>query len=187
LRSVKRSSILFLLLLAVAGTSAVREVDRAWRRMESSQTGAAKWIWATDDVHSPHPVRFTATRSILIEEPITFARAKIFVDRRYRFFLDGAPVGEGGQKPGDPMDVYDLSTRFPRGPHVFAIEAESPTGIGGILFGLDISGHGRNAVVSDEKWKIGDRPAFVWGKPPIYPWLFPSVASMESASRAAAQ
>jgi hypothetical protein len=155
--------------------------------MESSTTGRAKWIWATDDVKTPHPLKFAARRSFLLELPVAGARARIFVDRSYRFFLDGALVGSGSKKPGDAMDTYDLSGRFSRGRHDLVIEAESPTGIGGILFGLDLSGLGRNAVVSDEEWTLGGQPPFVWGKPPIYPWGFPDRAREERAARAAAQ
>jgi hypothetical protein len=77
--------------------------------------------------------------------------------------------------PGDALDVWDVSGRFPRGIHTLAVEAESPTGIGGILFARDISGHGLNAVVSDGSWTVDGRPAFVWGAPPMYPWGFPAL------------
>lgn len=181
--SVKRRAILWLMLILAAAAGAVRAVDLAWRRMESSATGRARWIWSTDDVKTPHPARFTALRSIVVEEAVTDARIKIFVDRKYRVLLDGRVVGTGGMTPGDPLDVYDVSDRFPRGVHVFAIEAESPTGIGGILFALDISGHGRNAVVSDASWSIDGRPAFVWGDPPMYPWGFPKVGPTRPPGR----
>lgn len=194
LRSVKTaptaaraSAILWMLAIAMAAASAIRSVDLMWRRMERSETGRARWIWATDDVKSPHPLKFAATRSILIDAPVEAARARIFVDRSYRFFVDGVLIGSGGQKPGDALDSYDLSSRLRPGRNDLVIEAASPTGIGGILFGLDISGHGRNAVVSDASWRVDGRPAFVWGEPPIYPWEFPVRASAERASRAATQ
>ena len=171
--SVKRSAIVWLLAIAASAGAAIRAVDLTWRRLESSETGRARWIWSTDDVKTPHPVRFTARRSIVIEETVTDARAKIFVDRAYRLRLDGREIGAGGMTPGRPMDVWDLSAALPRGVHTFEIDAESPTGIGGILFGLDVSGHGRNAVVSDATWTIDGRAAFVWGEPPMYPWGFP--------------
>ena len=172
---VKRRALLWLVLIVAAAAGAARAVDQAWRRLESSETGRARWIWWSDDVKSPHPVRFTAFRSVAIEEDVTSARIKIFVDRKYRVLLDGRAVGAGGMAPGDPLDVWDVSGRFPRGLHTFAIEAESPTGIGGILFALDISGHGLNAVVSDASWTVDGRPAFVWGEPPMYPWGFPAL------------
>jgi len=171
-RFVKRSAVAGWLAVLAASAAAVRAVDLGWRRMESSATGDARWIWSTDDVRSPRPARFTATRSIVLDEAVPASNAKIFVDRAYRLFLDGRPVAEGGMKPGDPMDSVDLG-RLGRGPHVFSIEAESPTGIGGILFALDVPGRGRGALVSDASWTIAGRPAFVWGEPPMYPWGFP--------------
>jgi hypothetical protein len=172
---VKRRGLLWLVLIVAAAAGAARAVDLAWRRLESSETGRAQWIWWGDDVKRPHPVRFTALRSVAIEEEVTDARIKVFVDRKYRVLLDGRVVGAGGMAPGDALDVWDVSGRFPRGVHTLAVEAESPTGIGGILFALDISGHGLNAVVSDGSWTIDGRPAFVWGEPPMYPWRFPAL------------
>lgn len=170
---VKRRALFWLVVITASAAGAVRAVDLAWRRLESSETGRARWIWATDDVKTPHPLRFTATRSIVIEETVTDARVKIFGDPQYRVLLDGRLVGAGRQAPGDALDVYDVSDRLGRGVHEWAIEAESPTGIGGVLFALDVSGHGRDAVVSDASWTIDGRPAFVWGDPPMYPWGFP--------------
>ena len=171
---VKRRTLAWALALAASGAAAARAADLAWRRMESPATGGAKWIWSTDDVRAPRPARFTAIRSIALDADVPSARARIFVDRGYRFFLDGRLAASGGMKPGDPMDTVDLPA-LARGVHTLALEAESPTGIGGILFALDLEGRGRAAVVSDGAWGIGARPAFVWGDPPMYPWGFPEV------------
>jgi hypothetical protein len=176
LKFVKRISILWAIAIAIAGAAAIRAVDLSWRRMERSETGRARWIWKTDDIKTPQAIRFRASKSIVIEREISSARAKIFVDRSYRLFLDGTLVGSGGQNAGDPLDVVDLSTRLSPGAHEIVIEAESPTGIGGILFGLDLSGYGRNAVVSDSSWKVEGQPVFVWGDPPMYPWRFSAIA-----------
>jgi len=69
------------------------------------------------------------------------------------------------------------------GPNRIAIEASHPTGAGGILFSLDISGHGRDALVSNGEWRVDPDPAAirsggrylptVWGLPPQYPWGYP--------------
>jgi hypothetical protein len=173
--SVKRRSLAAWIAVALASAAAARAIDRGWRRMESSATGDARWIWSTDDVKAPAPARFTASRSIVLDADAPGARAKIFADRSYRLFLDGGAVGAGTMKPGDPMDVWDLAGRLTRGSHLFTIEAESPTGIGGVLFALDVPGRGRGVLVSDSSWTIGGRPAFVWGAPPMYPWGFPAL------------
>src|SRR5258706_2892190 len=114
--------------IVAAGAAAIRSVDLAWRRMESSETGKARWIWATGEVKPPHPIRFRASKSILIEQRIESARAKIFVDSSYRLFLDGSWVKTGGQRPGDPLDVVDLSPRLTPGAHEITLEAGSATG-----------------------------------------------------------
>jgi len=175
LNSVKRISVLWAVAIAVAGAAAIRAVDLSWRRMESSETGRARWIWTAEDIKTAHAIGFRASKSVVIGEPIASARAKIFVDRSYRFLVDGAVVGSGGQRPGDPLDVFDLPGGLAPGEHELAIEAGSPTGIGGILFSLDLTGYGRNAVVSDGSWKSDGKPVFVWGDPPMYPWGFPAL------------
>ena len=172
---VKRSSILWSIAVAVAAAAAIRAVDLSWKRMESSETGRARWIWATDDVRAARPIGFRASKSVVVEQPVGQARAKIFVDRSYRLLVDGAVAGSGGQKPGDPLDVVDLTGRLAPGLHEIAVEAGSPTGIGGILFSLDLAGVGRNAIVSDGSWTVEGRPVFVWGDPPMYPWGFPAL------------
>lgn len=175
LNSVKRLSAAGWIAIVVAAGASARAVDLAWRRAESSETGSAKWIWATDDVKSERPAKFVAVRRFEIGEPVPSGRAKVFVDRAYRFYLDGRLVGSGSMKPGDPADVFDLPGGLQRGAHEVAIEAESPSGIGGILFALDLAGAGRNAVVSDASWEVGGQPVFVWGEPPMYPWGFPTL------------
>jgi hypothetical protein len=141
--------------------------------MESGVTGDARWIWSTDDVRAPHVASFTATRSFVLAVPAAAARAKIFVDGGYRLSLDGRELGRGAMRPGDAIDVFDVPDGLAAGAHVVAVEARNATGIGGILFALDLAGRGRNALVSDATWTIDGRPAFVWGRPPMYPWGFP--------------
>ncbi len=175
---VKRKVLAAALAMGAASAAGVLAVDLGWRRMESSVTGDALWIWSTDDVKSPAPSHFTATRSFALSSDAPAARVKIFVDRAYRLVLDGRAVGSGGNRPGDPLDVWDLPEGLRRGTHVFTIDAASPTGIGGILFALDVPGLGRGVLVSDATWTIAGRPAFVWGEPPMYPWGFPGLPEL---------
>jgi hypothetical protein len=186
-RSVKGAAAVAVLASAVGAAALIRAVDLGWRRLESDRTGTARWIWNTRDVREPHAVTFRASRAFRLEAAAPVARVKIFVDRSYRLFLDGARVGTGGMRPGDSLDVYDLPGGLSAGVHEFTIEASSPTGIGGILFALDASGAGRDVLVSDQGWSVDGKPVWVWGRPPIYPWRFPALARAQSASRAAAQ
>jgi len=183
LKSVKMKS----LIVAAAALAGIRATDRFWSRLESCRTANAEWIWSTDFVPRPAPSRFVAVRSFDAVEPIPAARAKIFVDRSYRLVLDGALIGTGSKRPGDPLDVYDLSGKLPAGPHRVAIEAASPDGVGGLLFCLDAPGLRRGLIVSDGSWSVNGRPVWVWGRPPIYPWRFPPLPRRLRASRAAAQ
>jgi hypothetical protein len=64
-----------------------------------------------------------------------------------------------------------------------AIEAASPTGLGGVLFAMDVEGFGRDALVSDGGWRVDLEPSarerggryrpVVWGRPPQSPWGYP--------------
>ena len=170
---VKRSTAAAGLAVLAGAAFAAHAVDRGWRRMESGVTGDALWIWSTDDVRAPHAARFTATRSFALDAPVPAARAKIFVDGGYRLVLDGREIGRGAMRPGDALDVFDVPGGLAAGAHVLAVEAASATGIGGILCAVDLEGRGRSALVSDATWTIDGRPAFVWGRPPMYPWGFP--------------
>ena len=175
LHSVKRASLAGWIAIVVAAMASARAIDLAWKRTESSETGRARWIWATDDVKTENPATFIASRSFSLSVPAPVARAKVFVDRSYRLVVDGRLVGAGGMKPGDPIDTIDLPGGLAAGDHTIAIEGASPSGIGGILFALDLPGAGRAVVVSDAAWTVGGKPVFVWGEPPMHPWGFPGL------------
>jgi hypothetical protein len=187
--------------------AAIETYDRALSGLERSATGRACWIWLANDNQRPQRQILAATRSFEIDETILSARVKIFVDRSYTLWINGSKVGAGGMRPGDRLDVYDVLDRLRRGRNDIEIVASSPTGVGGILFALDLWGHGRNAVVSDRSWRVAPlavrgpgtgswRAAWVWGRPPMYPWGYPALPASgpvtrltrrESDSRAATQ
>src|SRR5262249_12927462 len=131
------------------------------------------------DLPEAAPLRFVASREFdRRADSAGKATVRIFVDRRYVLWINGARVGEGEQKPGDRFDTYDVSPFLTAGRNCISIEASSPTGAGGILFWLD-PGSGR-AVVSDSGWEIrvsrGEtHRAIVWGRPPMYPWGYPAL------------
>ncbi len=105
------------------------------------------------------------------------------MDRRFVLFVNGSRVGTGAKRPGDVLSLFDVAGWLHPGTNRVVIEAESPTGVGGILFALDLGTEWRNAVVSDENWRVapsepvlrrvGGTPAAVWGRPPMYPWGYP--------------
>ncbi len=145
--------------------------------------GRATWLWYTSLVPVPRPIRFYATRDFELPRAPSRATAKVFVDREHVLYVNGLRAGAGSQRPGDALRLYDLALFLRAGVNRIAIEAASPTGIGGVLFSLDLDLFGRDAVVSDGLWRVDLDPAslqrgaryrpVVWGKPPQYPWGYP--------------
>jgi hypothetical protein len=111
------------------------------------------------------------------------------VDREHVLFVNGTEVGRGTQAPGDPLRLYPLEASLRPGVNRIAIQASSPTGVGGILFSLDLDALGRDALVSDRRWRVDlsaeavtsgarYRP-MVWGRPPQPPWGYPRMPRPE--------
>ena len=144
-------------------------------------TGAARWIWFRLDIKQPGPLRFYAERDFRLETVPASAKAKLFVDRRGSLILNGTRFPASEQRPGSRLKVLEVAPVLVTGLNRAVIEAESPTGAGGVLFCLDLPG-GRS-VVSDGSWRVslsqavlargGGAPAGVWGRPPMYPWGYP--------------
>jgi hypothetical protein len=175
---------LFLLTLAVAGSALAWSVARRHQDRLHRTTGPASWIWLADEVgEEPAPLRFFSAREFDWQGSGSRpAQALLFVDRRYILFLNGGLVGQGLQRPGDPLDAYDLSGLLRRGLNRIVIGAESPDGAGGILFllnlpdGTQLPSDGRWRVAKTEKeLESGGRRAAVWGSPPMYPWGYPGL------------
>ena len=165
---------------------------RACRDRALLATGEARWIWCSRDIRGPSRVRFYATRDFVLQEVPRRAVAKVFVDRRWELFINGSRVAAGEQRPGDPMEILEIASYLKRGSNRVAIQAESPTGVGGILFSLDLDAR-ENAVVSDAGWRVdssdaailrgGRAPAVEWGRPPIHPWGYPALPEPTAARR----
>ncbi|MFY9552520.1 MAG: hypothetical protein WAU32_15345 [Thermoanaerobaculia bacterium] len=174
---------LYAIVLTVLAAAAVRALIRAHEDRMRLSTGRAEWIWYTKHVPEPRPLAFVATRDFELVKAPERALAKLFVDRDHVLYVNGSRAGSGSQRPGDSLALYEVAPLLKPGINRVAIAAASPTGIGGILFSLDVFGMGRNAVVSDDRWRVDltpeavasgarYRPA-VWGRPPQYPWRYP--------------
>ena len=176
-------AILYVLALAIAATAAVRATLRAHAEREFSRTGRAEWIWYSREVKEPNPISFIATRDVVLDRKPERATVKLFVDAWHVLWVNGKRVGGGKHAPGDPLALYEAAPWFTSGVNRIAIEAGSETGVGGLLFSLDLSLAGRDAVVSDGRWRVDTSPeavvsggryrAAVWGRPPMYPWGWP--------------
>jgi hypothetical protein len=155
-------------------------------------TGRAEWIWYTSKLPKPRPLRFFATRDFDLRSAPARALARVFVDRGHSLYVNGEAVGGGTQRPGDALAVYDLLPYLRVGENRVAIEAESPTGLGGVLVALELGGD-REPIVSDVSWRVdleataiekgGRYRPFVWGKPPQYPWGYPAMPGADAALR----
>lgn len=164
-------------------SAALLAVVRACRDRALLTTGEARWIWCSRDIRGPSPVRFYATREFVLQEVPRRATARVFVDRGWQLFVNGSRVAGGEQGPGDRLQVLEVAASLKHGENRLTIQAESPTGVGGILFSLELDGS-RKSIVSDASWRVdfsdaarmghgGQAHASEWGRPPIYPWGYP--------------
>jgi hypothetical protein len=152
-------------------------------------TGRAEWIWSRASFREPRPLRVYATRDFALPSAPIRALAKVFVDREHVLYVNGRRAGSGAQQPGDPLAAYDVTGLLVAGANRVAIEAASPTGVGGILFSLDLDAYGRDAIVSDGDWRVDEMAAAVrdgahgrprvWGSPPQHPWGYPRMPRPE--------
>jgi hypothetical protein len=183
---------LYAVTLLLVGAAALRALVRAHADRMESHTGRAAWIWYSGkSIRERRPLRFYATYEFELPSAPSRALAKLFVDRRHVLFVNGTKAGAGTQRPGDPLAIYAVAKLFRKGSNRIAIEAESPTGAGGLLFALDLDGFGRDAVVSNGTWRVDPSPeailgggryrARVWGRPPQYPWGYPRMPTPEEA------
>lgn len=176
-------ALLYVLALAIAATAAICATLRAHAERELSRTGKAQWIWYSREVKEPSPLAFVATRDVVLDRVPERATAKVFADAWHVLWVNGKRVGGGMHAPGDPLALYEAAPWFRSGVNRIAVEAGSETGVGGLLFSLDLSLAGRDAIVSDERWRVDTSPgaivlggkyrAAVWGRPPMYPWGWP--------------
>ena len=173
----------FALAVALVLASAVLALQRSRADRAHRTTGRAEWIWYSSRVPTPVPLRFYAVREIALAAAPARATARVFVDRAHVLFVNGQRAGGATQRPGDGLAAYEVAQWLRPGVNRVVIEASSPTGIGGILFALDLGGE---SLVSDGRWRV-DRDAaamtgpgryrpVVWGRPPMYPWGYPSDA-----------
>lgn len=166
-----------LLVVAIVAAQGAFVLARGLRE-RSLATGSARWIWFSLDIDEPKPLRFYAQRDFRLESVPASAKAKLFIDRRGCLILNGSRFAISEQRPGNRLRVLEVAPALVTGVNRAVIEAESPTGAGGILFCLDLPA-GRS-VVSDGSWRVGLSQtalargggafAGVWGKPPMYPW-----------------
>jgi hypothetical protein len=167
----------------------VRSVHRLWMRQLYHVTGAAQWVWVTDTIERPHPAAGLFVGELELSSPPAHALLKVCGDREYVAYINGTVAACGWSRPEFRLDIYDVAHLLRQGENVVAIEARSPSPVGGLLLALDVDVLGRNVLVSGRDLRlrsrfslapkvVGSAPrAVIWGLPPRYPWGFPVVTS----------
>ena len=176
-------AVLFLLAFLIVAGAALLAGTRAIRDRSRLVTGRASWIWLALDIDEPKPVRFYARRDFTIARAPASAKALLFVDRRGVLSVNGSRFPAAEQRPGSPLAVFEIGPALVPGDNSLVIEAESPTGAGGILFHLDLPEG--TSIDTDASWRValsesglargGAARAAVWGRPPMYPWGYPGI------------
>ena len=173
---------LFLLAALVLAAAVILAWTRAARDRANLITDGAGWIWFTLDIGERRPIHFYASRRFRLSGVPRTARAKLFVDPRGALSINGRRFPSVEQRPGSFLAVLEVAPVLVEGENRVVIEAESPSGAGGILFCLDLPGGQR--LVSDSSWRVAlseppatqeDRAAGTWGRPPMYPWGYPKI------------
>jgi len=172
---------LFLLGLLVVAAAAALAGARALRDRAHLRTGAARWIWNAVDIEEPKPVHFFAWRDFTLARAPASAKARVFVDRRGILTVNASRFVLAERAPGSSLPSIEIAPALVAGANRVVIEAVSPTGIGGILFHLELPDGER--IDSDATWRVSlsesaaargeGEPAAVWGRPPMYPWGYP--------------
>jgi len=181
----------------IVAAAAARATLRAHADRELLETGDAKWISYSREIKEPRWMRFYATRDFLLEEVPARAVAKVFGDRRHVLYINGFGMGGTEQRPGGPLFLHDFTPHLRRGENRIVVVLETATGVGGLLFALDLAGVGRNVLVSDGQWRVDLSPdaierggrsrAAVWGRPPMYPWGYPRMPRPNETNLAGAR
>ncbi len=181
----------------VAGLALLLYLRSFYRHELYHLTGAAAWMWVSDDVAEPRPTAGLFVRTLELAARPRRAVAKVSGDRQYVLWVNGEPVAAGRSRPGFPLDVVPVTDLLRPGRNVLALEVRSPTSVGAALFALDLEPTpegraagdpaGRSVVVSGRDWRVlrewsrdaldegvgGGAAPWIWGSPPDHPWSYP--------------
>lgn len=164
-------------------------VHRFWLKELSHVTGRAQWMWVTDQFHRVAPAGGLFVASFTLAAPPREALLKVCGDREYVVYANGTAAGCGWSRPGFRLDLYDIGHLLRQGENVLAVEARSPTPVGGVLLALDVDGIGANVLASGPAFVLrrrfslaarepDDLPVPVlFGRPPRQPWGYPPLVS----------
>jgi signal transduction histidine kinase len=127
------------------------------------EAGVGDWIWA-QQTHDRQECRFVRAFEIPGNAQVTSAWLRMTADNSYQLFLDGQPVGRGGD--WRVLIEYDVKLLLTPGEHVLAVSALNDFDVAGLLFGMRVEmSDGRVIeIASDDSWKIAPNDVAKWQK-----------------------
>jgi signal transduction histidine kinase len=127
------------------------------------EVGVGDWIWA-EQPYDRQECRFVRAFEIPRGAQVTSAWLRMTADNSYQLFLDGQPIGSGGD--WRVLIEYNVKLLLPPGEHLLAVIARNDFDVAGLLFGLRVEmSDGRVIeVASDDSWKIAPNDVKNWQK-----------------------
>lgn len=154
-------AIMFLILfvLGLAGVGALNAADAL-----HPVVGVGDWIWA-ERMEDRQECRFVRVFEIPDGARVESALLRVTADNSYRVFLDGRPIGQGGD--WRVLIEYDVTRLLEAGRHVLAVSAVNDYDIAGLLAGLRIrlAGGGVIEIPSDTSWRVAPGDLDTWMDP----------------------
>lgn len=144
------------------------------------EVGVGDWIWDAT-VRDRQECRFVRDFELPAGAKVESARLLITADNFYQVFLDGQPVGRGGD--WRVLIQYDLTRLLGPGRHRLAVSALNDFDVAGLVAGLRVElADGRVIeIASDETWRLVPVEAEGWPVPverPDRPWRRASVRAL---------
>jgi signal transduction histidine kinase len=137
--------------------------SKAWSASGAS-AGVGNWIWDAT-VLDRQECRFVREFEIPEGAVVEAARLRITADNSYQLFLDGQPIGRGGD--WRVLIEYDLTRLLSAGSHVLAVAVVNDFDVAGLVAGLRVTLRG-GAVIeldSDPSWLVMNTDARGWPDP----------------------
>lgn len=127
------------------------------------RVSVGSWIWA-HDTHDRQECRFVHTVRIPEDAEVSSALLRITADNTYQLYLDGTPIGRGGD--WRVLIEYDVKFLLTPGEHVIAVSALNDFDVAGLIFGLRVQMSDGQVIElgSDDSWKIAPNNEPAWLK-----------------------
>lgn len=146
--------ITIVLVFVMLFTATTSQLYRMYAKKFFDVTGPAKWIWASHQISRQIPVVFFAVRDFDLPPQRVFTRIKIAAEPEYALFFNGVEVASRRMGQSATLDEYDVSALSRTGSNRIMVAVRSPSGVGGLLAGVDIAPETENFVTTGPDWKI---------------------------------